>query len=152
MTLTSQVDVVSDEEEEEDTGLVMVAPSSSHEDRYRPQAFDKLTMLLAFLIEKSRGEDLRLKLSDKDTHALLEGKVSAPVSLSLLYQKLNYVTHLSITFSLLIVLFCSEISKYYTFKNILLCQGECCTCSNCSFHRPLLLWNYGSWISEISAH
>ena len=64
-----EVEILSDEEEEEEEMV------SVHEDRYRPQSLERMIALISLLVEKSRGEDNRLGLSDRDLSALMGGKV-----------------------------------------------------------------------------
>lgn len=45
-------------------------------DKTRPASLDKMIALVASLVERSRGADLRLKLSPKDYNAIAGGKVS----------------------------------------------------------------------------
>ena len=44
-------------------------------DKTRPASLDKMIALVANLVERSRGQDLRLKLSTKDYNAVAGGKV-----------------------------------------------------------------------------
>lgn len=44
-------------------------------DKTRPASLDKMIALVASLVERSRGQDLRLKLSPKDYNAIAGGKV-----------------------------------------------------------------------------
>ncbi|KAI5706705.1 hypothetical protein M8J75_010579 [Diaphorina citri] len=62
------VDVVSDEEEEED---IVPLPST---DKYKPASLEKMVTLVASLVEKSRGPDHALRLSNDDLTALTGGK------------------------------------------------------------------------------
>uniref|UniRef100_A0A8D8RQZ4 ubiquitinyl hydrolase 1 n=1 Tax=Cacopsylla melanoneura TaxID=428564 RepID=A0A8D8RQZ4_9HEMI len=62
------VDVVSDEEEEED---IVPLPST---DKYKPASLEKMITLVASLVEKSRGPDNNLRLSNDDLNALTGGK------------------------------------------------------------------------------
>jgi hypothetical protein len=62
--------VVSDEEEEED---IVPLPST---DKYKPASLEKMITLVASLVEKSRGPDHALRLSNDDLTALTGGKVS----------------------------------------------------------------------------
>lgn len=62
------VDVSEGEEEEE----VVSLPT----DKYKPASLDKMITLVALLVERSRGPDLRLNLSAKDYNAVAGGKVS----------------------------------------------------------------------------
>lgn len=55
----------SDGDEEEE-----VSPPSA--DKYRPQSFEKMVSLVATLVENSRGEDLQLRLSERDLLALVD--------------------------------------------------------------------------------
>ena len=48
---------------------------TSSEDRYRPQALEKMISLIAMLVEKSRGDDKQLHLGHKDMMAVIGGKV-----------------------------------------------------------------------------
>lgn len=64
-----QVDVVSDEEEDDD---IVPLPSA---DKYKPASLEKMITLVASLVEKSRGPDGQLRLSNDDLTALTGGKV-----------------------------------------------------------------------------
>lgn len=44
-------------------------------DKTRPASLDKMIALVANLVERSRGQDLRLKLSPRDYNAIAGGKV-----------------------------------------------------------------------------
>lgn len=44
-------------------------------DKSRPASLDKMIALVANLVERSRGPDLRLQLSSKDYNAVAGGKV-----------------------------------------------------------------------------
>lgn len=44
-------------------------------DKARPASLDKMIALVASLVERSRGADLRLHLSSKDYNAIAGGKV-----------------------------------------------------------------------------
>lgn len=61
------MDVSEGEEEEE----VVSLPT----DKYKPASLDKMITLVALLVERSRGPDLRLNLSPKDYNAVAGGKV-----------------------------------------------------------------------------
>lgn len=45
-------------------------------DKTRPASLDKMIALVATLVERSRGPDLRLQLSQDDYSAIAGGKVS----------------------------------------------------------------------------
>lgn len=45
-------------------------------DKARPASLDKMIALVASLVERSRGPDLRLQLSMKDYNAIAGGKVT----------------------------------------------------------------------------
>ena len=45
------------------------------EDKYRPQSLDKMISLISMLVEKSRGDDRQLNLTDKDYNSIVGGKV-----------------------------------------------------------------------------
>lgn len=49
-------------------------------DKARPASLDKMIALVASLVERSRGPDLRLNLSTKDYTAIAGGKVIGFVS------------------------------------------------------------------------
>lgn len=61
------VEILSDDEEEDD---VIAMP----EDKHRPLALDKMIALIAQLVERSRGEDNQLRLSEKDYNSIIGGK------------------------------------------------------------------------------
>ncbi|XP_050445731.1 ubiquitin carboxyl-terminal hydrolase 34 isoform X2 [Cataglyphis hispanica] len=61
------VDAVSEEEEEEE---IVTVPS----EKLRPASLDKMIMLIAYLVERSRGQDHRLALSPADLSAVAGGK------------------------------------------------------------------------------
>lgn len=44
-------------------------------DKSRPASLDKMIGLVASLVERSRGQDFRLRLSPKDYNAIAGGKV-----------------------------------------------------------------------------
>lgn len=44
-------------------------------DKTRPASLDKMIALVANLVERSRGQDFRLRLSTKDYNAIAGGKV-----------------------------------------------------------------------------
>jgi hypothetical protein len=67
--MSVQVEVVSEEEEEED---VIPLPT----DKYKPASLEKMITLVASLVEKSRGPDHLLQLSTEDFNAIAGGKVS----------------------------------------------------------------------------
>lgn len=61
---------MSDDDEDEEDDVVAV-----NEDKYRPQSLEKMISLVAMLVEKSRSEDNRIDLAEKDLAALIGGKV-----------------------------------------------------------------------------
>ncbi|XP_064603807.1 ubiquitin carboxyl-terminal hydrolase 34-like isoform X2 [Liolophura sinensis] len=62
------VEILSDDDEEEEE---VVAVS---EDKYRPLSLEKMITLIAHLVEKSRGDDRQLHLSEKDYNNIIGGK------------------------------------------------------------------------------
>ncbi|KAK3093520.1 hypothetical protein FSP39_016701 [Pinctada imbricata] len=60
------VEIPSDDEEEE---VITIT-----EETYKPLSLEKMVTLIALLVEKSRGEDNQLHLSDKDYSAIVGGK------------------------------------------------------------------------------
>lgn len=60
--------MVSEEEEEEE---VVSLPT----DKYKPTSLEKMIALIAFLVDKSRGEDQHLRLSVSDFNSIACGKV-----------------------------------------------------------------------------
>lgn len=65
------MDLSEDEEREIDDIISLT------DDKYSPQSLEKMIALIALLVEKSRVEAKFLRLSDKDSHALIGGKVVA---------------------------------------------------------------------------
>jgi len=59
---------VSEEEEEDE---IVALPT----DKYKPTSLEKMVTLVATLVEKSRGEDQRLQISQIDLSAITGGKV-----------------------------------------------------------------------------
>ena len=68
-----QVEILSDDDDDDDDDEIL--PVNSSEDRYRPQALDKMISLIAMLVEKSRGDDKQLHLIHRDMMAIIGGKV-----------------------------------------------------------------------------
>jgi ubiquitin carboxyl-terminal hydrolase 34 len=68
--LSLQVEVVSEEDEEED---VIPLPT----DKYKPASLEKMITLVASLVERSRGPDHLLQLSTQDFNAIAGGKASS---------------------------------------------------------------------------
>lgn len=64
-----QVEILSDDEEEEE--VIGIS-----DDKYRPLSLDKMIALIALLVEKSRGDDKQLNLSERDFRSIIGGKVS----------------------------------------------------------------------------
>ena len=62
---------MSDDDEEEEEDVIPLPP----DDRYRPQSLEKMITLVAKLVEKSRGADKQIHLSEKDLASILGGKV-----------------------------------------------------------------------------
>jgi ubiquitin carboxyl-terminal hydrolase 34 len=65
--LSLQVEVVSEEDEEED---IISLPT----DKYKPASLEKMITLVASLVERSRGPDHLLQLSTQDFNAIAGGK------------------------------------------------------------------------------
>lgn len=63
-----QVEIPSDDEDDE---VITIT-----DDAYKPLSLEKMITLIAVLVEKSRGEDKQLHISDKDYSAIIGGKVS----------------------------------------------------------------------------
>ena len=63
-----QVEIPSDDEDDE---VITIT-----DDTYKPISLEKMITLIASLVEKSRGEDKQLHISDKDYNAIIGGKVS----------------------------------------------------------------------------
>lgn len=61
-----QVEIPSDDEEEE---VITIT-----EETYKPMSLEKMVTLIAILVEKSRGENNQLHISDKDYSAIIGGK------------------------------------------------------------------------------
>ncbi|XP_011269828.1 ubiquitin carboxyl-terminal hydrolase 34 [Camponotus floridanus] len=83
------VDAVSEEEEEEE---IVTVPS----EKLRPASLDKMIMLIAYLVERSRGQDHRLALSPADLSAVAGGK-----GFPFLYQQTRDVINLTQTRNLI---------------------------------------------------
>ena len=49
-------------------------PNSASDNSNKMSSLDKMIFLIALLVEKSRGEDNQIHLSDTDRHALVGGK------------------------------------------------------------------------------
>ena len=60
---------MSDDEEEEENDVIAL------EEKYRPQSLEKMIALIALLVEKSRGEDRHLQISERDFNSIVGGKV-----------------------------------------------------------------------------
>lgn len=54
-------------------------------DKTRPASLDKMIALVANLVERSRGQDFRLRLSTKDYNAIAGGKVKTVLKYEFLY-------------------------------------------------------------------
>ena len=63
------MEILSDDEEEEEDVITL------SDNKYRPQALEKMITLIAMLVEKSRGDDNQLHLKRRDLNAILSGKV-----------------------------------------------------------------------------
>ncbi|KAL0117751.1 hypothetical protein PUN28_008863 [Cardiocondyla obscurior] len=83
------VDAVSEEEEEEE---IVTVPS----EKLRPASLDKMITLIAYLVERSRGQDHRLALSPSDLSAVAGGK-----GFPFLYQQTRDVINLTQTRNLI---------------------------------------------------
>ncbi|KAL3873492.1 hypothetical protein ACJMK2_036602 [Sinanodonta woodiana] len=59
------VEILSDDEEDDVITLT--------EENYKPLSLDKMISLIALLVEKSRGDDHQLQISDKDYNAIIGG-------------------------------------------------------------------------------
>jgi ubiquitin carboxyl-terminal hydrolase 34 len=68
---TYQGEMVSVCEEEEEDEIVALPT-----DKYKPTSLEKMITLVATLVEKSRGEDQRLQISQVDLTAITGGKVN----------------------------------------------------------------------------
>lgn len=64
-----QIDVGSDNDDNSSDEALSV-------DKSRPASLDKMIALVANLVERSRGQDFRLRLSQKDYNAIAGGKVN----------------------------------------------------------------------------
>ena len=62
------MEILSDDEEEEEV-ITMT------EDAYKPLSLEKMIALISLLVEKSRGDDNQLQISEKDYNSLIGGKV-----------------------------------------------------------------------------
>ena len=62
-----KVEILSDDEEEEE---VLQLPEEN-----KPTALEKMIGLIALLVEKSRGADKQLHLSNRDYQSIVGGKV-----------------------------------------------------------------------------
>lgn len=62
-----KVEILSEEEDEEDA----LPPPA---DKYKPASLEKMITLIATLVEKSRGPDNRLELTQMDMNAIAGGK------------------------------------------------------------------------------
>lgn len=69
------MDLSEDEEREIDDIISLT------DDKYSPQSLEKMITLIALLVEKSRVEAKFLRMLDKDSHALIGGKVVALLEL-----------------------------------------------------------------------
>ena len=65
-----QVEIVSDDDDDDDDDIMLT------DEKYRPQSLEKMIALIAMLVEKSRGVDKQLHVSQKDYHSIVGGKVS----------------------------------------------------------------------------
>lgn len=63
-----QIDVGSDNDDNSSDETLSI-------DKTRPASLDKMIALVATLVERSRGPDLRLQLSPRDYNAIAGGKV-----------------------------------------------------------------------------
>lgn len=65
-----QIDVGSDNDDNSSDETLSI-------DKTRPASLDKMIALVATLVERSRGPDLRLQLSPRDYNAIAGGKVNS---------------------------------------------------------------------------
>ena len=63
------------------------------DDTYKPLSLEKMITLIALLVEKSRGDDKQLHISDKDYNAIIGGKVGMRYYHTLLYLNRKSATH-----------------------------------------------------------
>ena len=61
---------MSDDDDDDDDDIMLT------DEKYRPQSLEKMIALIAMLVEKSRGVDKQLHVSQKDYHSIVGGKVS----------------------------------------------------------------------------
>lgn len=67
--IATQIDVGSDNDDNSSDETLSI-------DKTRPASLDKMIALVATLVERSRGPDLRLQLSPRDYNAIAGGKVN----------------------------------------------------------------------------
>ena len=91
---------MSDDDDDDDDDIMLT------DEKYRPQSLEKMIALIAMLVEKSRGVDKQLHVSQKDYHSVVGGKASAtPTLLSvstcssslLMVSSSLYVSHMYVT-------------------------------------------------------
>lgn len=73
-------------------------------DKTRPASLDKMIALVATLVERSRGPDLRLQLSPRDYNAIAGGKVSGQFTLFYFQPSLNKNVRSDLTFAICCIL------------------------------------------------
>ena len=61
---------MSDDDDDDDDDIMLT------DEKYRPQSLEKMIALIAMLVEKSRGVDKQLHVSQKDYHSIVGGKAS----------------------------------------------------------------------------
>lgn len=66
--ISEQIDTGSDNDDNSSDETLSI-------DKARPASLDKMIALVATLVERSRGADLRLQLSQRDYNAIAGGKV-----------------------------------------------------------------------------
>ena len=69
------MEIVSDDDDDDDDDIMLT------DEKYRPQSLEKMIALIAMLVEKSRGVDKQLHVSQKDYHSIVGGKASATPTL-----------------------------------------------------------------------
>ncbi|KAI0239771.1 Ubiquitin carboxyl-terminal hydrolase 34 [Lamellibrachia satsuma] len=62
------VEIVSDDDDDDDDDIMLT------DEKYRPQSLEKMIALIAMLVDKSRGVDKQLHVSQKDYHSIVGGK------------------------------------------------------------------------------
>ncbi|XP_052272263.1 ubiquitin carboxyl-terminal hydrolase 34-like isoform X3 [Dreissena polymorpha] len=87
------VEILSDDEEEEE---VIAIP----DDGYKPLSLEKMIALISLLVEKSRGEDNQLQISDRDYNAIIGGAKGFPFLFSQVRDNINLRQTCNLIFSL----------------------------------------------------